>query len=715
MKLERFRVTNFRSVQDSGWISTTNITALIGVNEAGKSNVMLPLWKLNPARGGEVHPLSDYPRKRFAELKNASEKPVFIQAEFILDEDEIDILIRKTKRKHSELETVLIERRLGGDDPFIVSFPHIEAFPTCESRELLDLVHASKTATEETDLSGNAAELRGQSVMDALNEIEERLSSETCSRETLDAIDEVIDCVELNKTARKEKWLAPFLSIAPKVNELRIALPQKNPASVEGVKRLILEWMPTFIYYSNYGNLDSEIYLPHVIDNMARTDMGPKEAARVRTLRVLFEFVQLSPQEIFELGKEVALEELEKIQDKAERDALVVAEREKKTERDVLLQSASARLTTEFREWWNQGDHTFDLRADGNHFRIWVADDKRPEKIELPGRSTGLQWFFSFYLIFLVESEGRREDTILLLDEPGLALHPLAQRDLSRFFENLSKNSQILYTTHSPFMVDSERLDQVKAVYVDQDGSSRVSSDLTRPAKTAQASYAQSIYPVNAAIGISSNDAYLLGKYPIIVEGDSDQHFLHAMKSHLISQGLLQPKQDFLFLPTSGVRGIKAVASLVGGVKESLPVVLVDGDEQGRKFIENVTAKKGLYFEEPFKILCVNEFTGRENDEIEDLWPPNLIAEATDRLFLRRADDDFLDVLDQSPQRKSIINQIEAFARQNDIKLELGWKVEIAKRIRHQLAQGKLSIPDGYAERWKELFIRLITPRPHEP
>ncbi len=36
--------------------------------------------------------------------------------------------------------------------------------------------------------------------------------------------------------------------------------------------------------------------------------------------------------------------------------------------------------------------------------RIWVSDDKRPEEIELEGRSTGLQWFLSFYLVFLVES-----------------------------------------------------------------------------------------------------------------------------------------------------------------------------------------------------------------------------------------------------------------------------------------------------------------------
>lgn len=53
----------------------------------------------------------------------------------------------------------------------------------------------------------------------------------------------------------------------------------------------------------------------------------------------------------------------------------------------------------------------------------------------MEGRSTGLQWFLSFYLVFLVESQDTHSGCILLLDEPGLSLHPLAQRDLSDFFD----------------------------------------------------------------------------------------------------------------------------------------------------------------------------------------------------------------------------------------------------------------------------------------
>jgi predicted ATP-dependent endonuclease of OLD family len=63
MRLLRFRVTKFRSVDDSGWIEMDAVTALIGTNESGKTNLLLPLWKLNPAKDGKISPTSDYPRK----------------------------------------------------------------------------------------------------------------------------------------------------------------------------------------------------------------------------------------------------------------------------------------------------------------------------------------------------------------------------------------------------------------------------------------------------------------------------------------------------------------------------------------------------------------------------------------------------------------------------------------------------------------------------
>jgi AAA15 family ATPase/GTPase len=69
MRLIRYRVTNYRSVDDSGWIDADRVTALIGVNESGKTNLLLPLWKLNPADDEGIRPTSDYPKANYNAVK----------------------------------------------------------------------------------------------------------------------------------------------------------------------------------------------------------------------------------------------------------------------------------------------------------------------------------------------------------------------------------------------------------------------------------------------------------------------------------------------------------------------------------------------------------------------------------------------------------------------------------------------------------------------
>ena len=125
------------------------------------------------------------------------------------------------------------------------------------------------------------------------------------------------------------------------------------------------------------------------------------------------------------------------------------------------------------------------------------------------------QWFISFYLIFLVESQENHKNAILLLDEAGLTLHPLAQKDLSRFFDNLSINNQIINTTHSPFIIDTTNIDRCRVVYMDEKGFTVASSDLRQGADSLNE---KSIYAVHAAMGLSVSDILLQGCQNIIAD-----------------------------------------------------------------------------------------------------------------------------------------------------------------------------------------------------
>ena len=243
MHLTRFLVTNFRSVENSGWIEVDSVTALIGVNESGKTNLLVPLWKLNPAVGGEIVPASDYPKKQFVILRQAPENFYFITAEFEAGEL-AEELCGKLEISSEEASLIAVKRYFNGD--YSISFPRRE--------ELGEIRRSSGEGTE-------------------------------------DVVDAVIHS------------------------------------------------LPKFVYYSEFGNLDSEIYLPHVVQNLQRTDLGPREAAKSRTLRVLFKFVGLEPGEILELGRDFPRRKGRRREPTVEEIREIAM---KKRERSILLQSAGA-------------------------------------------------------------------------------------------------------------------------------------------------------------------------------------------------------------------------------------------------------------------------------------------------------------------------------------------------------------------------------------
>lgn len=110
MKLLKFRVTEFRSVLDSGWIEVENITTLIGTNESGKTNILLPLWKLNPADEGELDLQDDLPRDKYHEYRNSKPMPTFITAFFKLEDKEASHLSNLTGLEAESFSEVCVSR-----------------------------------------------------------------------------------------------------------------------------------------------------------------------------------------------------------------------------------------------------------------------------------------------------------------------------------------------------------------------------------------------------------------------------------------------------------------------------------------------------------------------------------------------------------------------------------------------------------------------------
>jgi energy-coupling factor transporter ATP-binding protein EcfA2 len=693
MKLKKFQVTQFRSVHDSGWIETDDVTALIGTNESGKTNVLLPLWKLNPAKEGSIIPTADYPRKHYNTFRHQKPKPDFIKAVFEVDDVLAVQLAGLTGMAVDGVREVMVTRSFDGE--YEIDFPNADPPRAIDRGRVAGILdEAERELAAMTAMKSE--EVLKQQLSGTLKAAREALpTTGDLSNEVLDGILTALQGVKTDSAPKTSTIVPRYTRVFESIATLKEEVSRAHPRDVDAAVDLVKKKLPKFVYYSTYGNLDSEIYLPHVIANLTRADLGAREQAKARTLKVLFEFVRLQPQEILELGHDFKDPANPTRQPTTDEVAEIA---EKKKQRSILLQSASTLLTTEFRAWWKQGQYRFRFEADGDHFRIWVSDDKRPEEIELEGRSTGLQWFLSFYLVFLVERADAHEGAILLLDEPGLSLHPLAQRDLSDFFQSLSKDNQLLYTCHSPFLIDADRLDRVRKVYVDANGTSKVTPDLG--ATGSDATHRGAAYAVHAALGLTVVESLLLGCTPVIVEGASDQHYLTAIKNLLIAAGRLKPGRELVFPPAGGAKGVKAVASILSGRDETLPVALLDGDAPGRAMAKQL--RESLYTSQADLVLDASTFTGMAESEIEDLLPPKVVARELDR-WQRDPSVQFETVIQAG---QPIVPQIEAWAAKHGVTLKKpGWKVELAKRVKERLlADGPGAIEVALMERWEKVF-----------
>lgn len=157
MRLIKYRVTNFRSVKDSGEIEAGDVAALIGVNESGKTNLLLPLWKLNPAREGEIQPTSDYPKTMFADIRANPGAYRFISAEF--DATSLrDKLVALTKLDSSQLEVVRVSRFF--DEEYEISFPQYVRKTTVTASEVSSELTRLIAALERTEALKSEEQLK---------------------------------------------------------------------------------------------------------------------------------------------------------------------------------------------------------------------------------------------------------------------------------------------------------------------------------------------------------------------------------------------------------------------------------------------------------------------------------------------------------------------------------------------------------------------------
>lgn len=345
--------------------------------------------------------------------------------------------------------------------------------------------------------------------------------------------------------------------------------------------------LPKFLYYDEYYALPSRI-------DIEALNAGSLEKDEQKTSKALFELADINIKEV------TSTSDFERY----------IAE----------LEATGNHITDELFKYWKantqlrvkfQIDRKTDGRGAHNILDIRVENLKHGMSLPLGTRSKGFNWFFSFIVWFNKIQEDQKSNYVLLLDEPGLNLHASAQADLLRFVESLSDRHQIIYTTHSPFMVDAEALHRVRTIFDGEHGSTISESIYQRDSDT--------LFPLQAALGYDLAQNLFISKNNLLVEGPADLIYLTIMSSILESEKRVSLKDGITIVPVGGLDKVATFISLLKASKLNIACLLdTFTDQAGKQRVDALIRAKII---KEKNIRFFDEFSSTKDEaDIEDMF-----------------------------------------------------------------------------------------------
>jgi predicted ATP-dependent endonuclease of OLD family len=589
MKLKEVTVHKYKSFESKQKFDLENdITILVGMNESGKTSALEAIAKTRYFQDDESFKFNathDYPRKDKKRMEKSGENPNAITCVYEIDSN----LIQS------------IEKEMGKGILKAITFSVTTKYDN--SRTINISVDTKKFIEYKT---------RGLNI-----------ASETLTEKLLKVTNKT-DLETLQKEYSEENKVSGIKSLAKYFENTKGW--ETDPIGGYVYSTLLAPKIPKFLYYDEYYSLPSRIS----IENLNNQNLDDSE---YKTAKALFELADINTDDII---KSTSFEDF-------------IAE----------LEATEAIISDELFKYWQTNKNlniTFQIdkkeQTDNrNNTRIveHILDIRVKNKgvsLPLKNRSKGFNWFFSFLVWFKKIQEDQNSNYILLLDEPGLNLHASAQADLLRFLEDLSQNYQIVYTTHSPFMITSDKLQRVRTVLETDNGS--VISD------SVQEKDPNTLFPLQAALGYDIAQNLFISKKNLLVEGVSDLVILTAISGILESKNREGLRSDVTIVPTGGLEKVATFISLLRGSQLEI-VCLLDSytDPTGKAKMENLIADKII---QKNKIHFFDEFLETHDQaDLEDLFTKQDYLNLFNSAFTEYSD---IKLTDLNQDIKQIIIQI---------------------------------------------------------
>ncbi len=552
MVLESLRIENFKCIDDSTEFSIRALTGLVGKNESGKTAILRALYRLNPVVASDAA-FNDieFPRRRWASYRQTSRTSPARVVTSVWRLDAADL--------------ASIDQEIGLD---VVTSPQVVVSKGYDNRLTWHVEF------DERRLVGN-----------------------------------------LIRTARFEQGEAHAFWSAATVSELARALQTvENPTPAQAALRseigrrfpdgtamgrisaLLSARLPKFLYFAEYHRLPAEVS----IDELQRRELSGRLTIVDSVFLALLNLAGSSLDELQSIGH---FEHL-------------VAE----------LESVSARISSQVLEYWSQDRHLeVDFRCDaarpldpppfntGYVLRTRIRNRRHNVTLSFDERSSGFIWFFSFlvWLSYLRQDDGHH--FVVLLDEPGLSLHARAQLDMMRFIrERLLPAYQVIYSTHSPFMIDVEHIAGIRTVEDLTQGDTVLG---TRVGDRVLSSDPDTLFPLRAALSYDVAQAAFVAPRTLLVDQPSDVLYLKWFSRELQLQGRASLDPAWSLVPVGGLDKVAPFAALFGP-RDLRIAVLTDGILHDRRRLQGLW-ENGLL---PFgRVLRPSFYVEHEDAQVEDL------------------------------------------------------------------------------------------------
>ncbi len=359
--------------------------------------------------------------------------------------------------------------------------------------------------------------------------------------------------------------------------------------------------LPRFVYFSKFLVMNGRVSVNDIIEKQHKGGLTGSD----RVFLALLDLAGTTP---------------EKLRDAQTSEELIVE-----------LEAASTPITDKIFHYWSQNSNlrvSFNVHQAKPHdpapfnkgliFETRILNVRHNLTLNFDERSTGFVWFFSFLVWFSQMRRNYGQNLVVLLDDPGFGLHAKAQEDLRRYISGeLAPHYQVIYTTHSPFMLDVDKLHWARTVedVVLRSGDGREEYLGTKVGDRVLSRDPDTLVPLQAALGYEISQTLSAKNKILLVERPSDLLYLRWFSKRLAERGQASLDSTWMIAPCGEINKIRALTSLLVGGSQDIAVLLNGLPAQNN----NVLDPRNSELLANCRIFTVGTYTGNHGGNVEDL------------------------------------------------------------------------------------------------